>query len=338
MSDSTATFHDHLTVSSSPHVTTGLDTRRTMLFVLIALLPATVMSIVYFGPRALALAAVCVAASVFFEWGYEKLLKIRPTVGDLSACVTGLILALNLPANFPFWMAAIGCFVAIVVVKMLYGGLGRNFANPAIVGRIVLFLSFSSYMSNWPLTTFLRTADAVTGATPLGYLADDMLAESPSLLSMFLGNTGGAMGETCAIAILAGGLFLIATGVISYVIPLAFLATVFVFAALYTAFTGGSALTMGLWHLCAGGAMFGAFFCATDYVTSPIMKKAKIIYGIGCGALTMIIRLFCSYPEGVSFAILFMNILSPLLDRMIINRAYGIGKKEKKAKEEGEEA
>ena len=331
-------FHDQLVVSSSPHTVSKLDTRNTMLCVVLALLLPLVSAAVYFGLRAILLAAVCVAASVFFEWGYEKLLKQKITIGDLSACVTGLILALNLPANFPLWMAVIGCFAAIVVVKMLYGGLGKNFANPALVGRIVLFLSFTSYMSRWPVTRFAASAaDAVTGATPLGLLADGAVsASSSSVLSMFLGNVGGAMGETCVIAILVAGLFLIGMRIISPIIPAAFLGTVFVFALVYYGITGGAgsgyALHMALFHLCAGGAMFGAFFCATDYVTSPVLNPARFVFGVGCGLVTMIIRLFCAYPEGVSFAILFMNVMTPLLNRYFINRAYGVGKKEKTEK------
>ena len=329
-------YHDHLIVSSSPHTMIRLDTQRTMGYVLIALAPALAAATVFFGARALLLAAVCIASCVFFEWGYEKLLKQKVTVGDLSACVTGLILALNLPANFPLWMAVIGCFAAIVVVKMLYGGLGKNFANPALVGRIVLLLSFTSYMSSWPVTRFAaQTADAVTGATPLGLLADGALSEAPSVLQMFFGNIGGAMGETCVIAILIGGFFLIALRLISPVIPATFLGTVFIFGLVYygaQGMSGAEALRMAAFHLCAGGAMFGAFFCATDYVTSPILRPAKVIFGIGCGLITMIVRLFCSYPEGVSFAILFMNVMTPLLNRVTIDHFYGIREAEKKAK------
>lgn len=311
-----------LSVSSSPHIVTNLDTTRTMMNVLIALVPALIVSNIVFGLRVLALTIVCVASCVFFEWAYEKLMKKTVTVGDLSACVTGAILAFNLPAGFPFWMAVIGCFVAIVVVKMLYGGIGRNFANPAIVGRIVLLLSFTTQMTTWPVTRMAAT-DATTGATPLALLSEGT-KNLPSLKDLFLGLTGGAMGEVSAVAILIGGIYLIVKRIISPVIPATFIGTVFVIALIYYGVKGGdySALHMALYHVLAGGVMLGAFFCATDYVTSPIMTSAKIIFGFGCGAVTMIIRLMCGYPEGVSFAILFMNILAPLLDKMVTERYY----------------
>lgn len=342
-------YYDNLTVSNSPHLVTSLDTTKTMLFVVAALCPAAVMSIVYFGVPAVVLIAVCMAACAFFEWAYEKILNKPVTVRDGSALVTGLILALNLPANLtrlesiqypifmPILIAIIGSFVAIVIVKQLFGGMGRNFANPAIVGRITLFLSFTSFMSCWPTTNFQKI-DAVTSATPLGYLADGSLAYAPSLKDMFLGNIGGAMGETCALAILIGAIFLIAKKIISPIIPVCFVATVFIFALVYYAAIGGgpdgqSALYMAAFHIFAGGVMFGAVFCATDYVTSPIMPLGKVMFGIGCGLVTMIIRLFCSYPEGVSFAILFMNIMTPLLNNIAEDQFYGISKRKKAAAE-----
>ena len=333
-------YYDNLAVASSPHLVTALDTQKTMMWVLIALIPSFIASVFYFGAGAVILTVVCAACSMFFEWGYERLLGKKVTVKDLSACVTGVILAMNLPANLPVWMAVIGCFVAIVIVKQLYGGLGRNFANPAIVGRIVLLLSFTSYMTTWPVTRLNQTADALTGATPLGLLADGALAEAPSLKDMFLGNSGGAMGETCTIAILIGLVILIAKKIISPIIPCFYIGTVFVFSLIYYSVTGGdySALHMALFHTLAGGVVFGATFCATDYVTSPIMKYAKVAYGIGCGLVTMIIRLFCAYPEGASFAILFMNVMTPLLDMVAQNYFYGIGAAEKAAKKAAKEA
>ncbi|MDO5131722.1 MAG: RnfABCDGE type electron transport complex subunit D [Eubacteriales bacterium] len=342
-------YYDNLTVSNSPHLVTSLDTTRTMLYVVAALCPAAAVSILYFGISAVVMIAVCMISCAFFEWAYEKILNKPSTVRDGSALVTGLILALNLPANLthldsieypvfmPILICIIGSFVAIVIVKQLFGGMGRNFANPAIVGRITLFLSFTSYMSTWPLTRFQKAGiDAVTGATPLGYLADGSLTYSPSLKDMFLGNIGGAMGETCVIAILIGAIFLICMKIISPIIPVCFVATVFIFALVYYAATGGgpdgqSALYMACFHVCAGGVMFGAVFCATDYVTSPIMKLGKVMFGIGCGLVTMIIRLFCSYPEGVSFAILFMNIMTPLLNSIAEDRFYQISKRKKAA-------
>ena len=342
-------YYDNLTVSSSPHLVTSLDTTKTMLYVVAALCPAAIMSIVYFGIPAVVIIAVCMASCAFFEWAYEKLMNKPNTVRDGSALVTGLILALNLPANLthldaieypifmPILICIIGSFVAIVVVKQLFGGVGRNFANPAIVGRITLFLSFTAWMSTWPLTNFQKAGvDAVTGATPLGYLADGSLEGAPSLLNMFTGNIGGAMGETCVIAIVIGAIILIALKIISPIIPCCFVGTVFIFSLIYYAATGGgpegqSALYMACFHVCAGGVMFGAVFCATDYVTSPIMKMGKVMFGIGLGLVTMIIRLFCSYPEGVSFAILFMNIATPLLDSIAQDKFYNISKRKKEA-------
>ena len=351
-------YYDNLAVASSPHLVTALDTQKTMMWVLIALIPSFIASVFYFGLGAVILTAVCAVSSALFEWGYERLLgkKVtvkdlsacvtgvilgkKVTVKDLSACVTGVILAMNLPANLPVWMAVIGCFTAIVIVKQLYGGLGRNFANPAIVGRIVLLLSFTSYMTTWPVTRLNQTADALTGATPLGLLADGALAEAPSLKDMLIGNIGGAMGETCTIAVLIGLVILIAKKIISPIIPVCYMGTVFVFAFIYYSVVGGdySALHMALFHLLAGGVVFGATFCATDYVTSPIMKYAKVAFGIGCGLVTMIIRLFCAYPEGASFAILFMNVLAPLLDMLAQNQFYGIGAAERAAKKAAKEA
>ena len=341
-------YRQGLRVSSAPHLVTKLDTQKTMLYVVLALIPSVVMATVYFGAGAflrVALGAVfcCAAESI-----YNRLMKKPDTTKDCSFAVTGVILALNLPANFPIWMEAIGCVVAIVIVKCLYGGIGKNIANPAIVGRIVLLLSFTSYMTSWPLTNFQKASasaasgavDAITGATPLGQLADG--AETlPSLMDLFIGNVGGAMGETCTIAILLGGAFLIWKKIISPIIPLTFIGTIFVFSLIYYSFTGGAgqygALGMAVYEILAGGVFFGAFFCATDYVTSPIMDRGKFIYAVGCGVFTMIIRLFASYPEGVSFAILFMNILTPLIDRYVIRSYYGIAKAEKEVKKSAKE-
>ena len=333
-------YYDNLAVASSPHLVTSLDTQKTMMWVLIALAPSFIASVFYFGIGAVILTAVCTATCVFFEWAFERMLGKPVTVRDLSACVTGVILAMNLPSNFPVWMAIIGSFTAIVVVKQIFGGLGRNFANPAIVARIVLLLSFTSYMTTWPVTRLQQTADAVTGPTPLGYLADGALASAPGLKDMLIGNIGGAMGETCTIAVLIGLVILLYKKIIVPIIPLCFIGTVFVFSFIYYSVVGGdySALHMALFHVLGGGVVFGATFCATDYVTSPIMKWARVAFGIGCGLTTMIIRLFCAYPEGVSFAILFMNILAPTLDMVAQNRFYKIGEREKAAKKAAKEA
>lgn len=331
-------YKTNLLVTSAPHLVTTLDTRKTMFYVLLGLLPCIIAATIFFGPGALARVLFGGIFGFLFEWAYEKIMKKPDTTSDLSCLVTGVILALNVPANFPIWMMVIGIGVAIVIVKELYGGIGRNIANPALVGRVVLLLSWTSQMTTWPTTRFQQTVtDAVTGATPLGLLADGAMDQAPGLGQMFLGNIGGAMGETCTLAILIGGLFLIWKKIISPVIPCAFIGTVFVIALIYYAVTGGAgdynAFQMALYHILAGGVFFGAFFCATDYVTSPIMKRGRLIYGIGCGIVTMVIRLMCSYPEGVSFAILFMNIMTPLIDRYTERQFYGIAKREKMAKQ-----
>lgn len=284
----------------------GNDTRKTMLCVIIALMPALLVAVYNFGLRALLLTAVCVIACVLFEFLFEKLVKRRNTVGDLSAVVTGLILAYNLPPTLPYWMAVIGCLVAIVVVKQLFGGLGQNFANPAITARIVLLVSFSEEMTNWavPGTRFISASDAVSGATPLAQFAAG--EDVPSTMNMFLGTIGGSLGEVSALALLIGGVFLVITRVINPAAPIAFIGTVGLFT-----------LALGLdpvFHMLAGGVMLGAFFMASDPTTTPKTVAGKIIFGIGCGFLTVVIRVFGTYPEGVSFAILLMNILSPHID------------------------
>ena len=318
-----STKHTNLIVSSAPHVNNPVDTRSIMRDVVIALCPALLVSIYVFGARALIMTAVCAAACVIFEGGTRKLLNRPQTIGDWSAVVTGVILAFNLPVTLPIWMAIIGCFVAIVVVKQLFGGLGENFANPAIVGRIVLFIGFATPMTNWAVTSRMSSvirenaADAVTGATPLGLLASGKPV--PSNLDMFLGTINGSMGEISAIALLIGGCYLLWRKVITWEIPVAFLGSMVVMAVLMH--------QDPIFHIFAGGAMLGSIFMATDYVTSPITSKGKIIFGIGCGILTMLIRVFGSYPEGVSFAILLMNILTPHIDRWTRTHINGVDRK-----------
>ena len=328
--------YSNLTVSSSPHLVTKLDTQKTMMWVLIALVPSLLVSTFVFGPRVILLTAVCIAASMFFEWAYEKLMKRPNTVMDLSAAITGTLIAFNVPATFPLWMAVIGCFVAIVLVKQLYGGLGRNFANPAIVARIMLLVSFATQMTTWPVAKTMvpiMGADVVTGATPLAILGEGgAFSELPSTMDMFLGFIGGSVGEVSSIALILGGLILIWKKIISPATPVAFIGTVFVFAFIYYAINpveGASAVQMALFHILAGGVMLGAIFMATDYVTSPIMPLGKIIMGIGCGFFTMVIRLFAGYPEGVSFSILLMNIATPLIDMLCLRLEYGGGAKKK---------
>lgn len=332
--------YSNLTVSSSPHLVTKLDTQKTMMWVLIALVPSLLVSTFVFGPRVILLTAVCVAASMFFEWAYEKFMKRPNTVKDLSAAVTGTLIAFNVPASFPLYMAVIGCFVAIILVKQLYGGLGRNFANPAIVARIMLLVSFATQMTTWPaakemvpIMPGIQAADVVTSATPLAIIGEGgAFSELPPLMDMFLGFIGGSVGEVSAVALLIGGLILIWKKIISPATPVAFIGTVFVFSLIYYAakpVEGASAVQMALFHILAGGVMLGAIFMATDYVTSPIMPLGKVIMGVGCGLFTMIIRLFAGYPEGVSFSILLMNIATPLIDMLCLRLKYGGGAKKK---------
>ena len=320
--------YSNLVVSSAPHLVTNMDTTRIMLMVLIGLAPSFLVSIYVFGMRVIALTAVCIVASMFFEWAWNKLMHKTQTVGDLSAAVTGTLIAFNVPSGLPFWIAIVGCFVAIIVVKQLYGGMGKNIVNPAITARIVLFISFATEMTTWPLPRM--AADATSTATPLGVLAEGG-AELPSNMQMFLGFIVGSMGEVSAIALLIGGLFLIWKKIISPIIPCCFIGTVFVFALIYYGATGeGEALQMAIFHVLAGGVMLGAFFMATDYVTSPLLPMGKVIFGIGCGLLTMIIRLWGQYPEGVSFSILIMNCLTPLIENFCQKRLYGGAKKNEK--------
>ncbi|MDO4395639.1 MAG: RnfABCDGE type electron transport complex subunit D [Clostridia bacterium] len=324
-------YYDNLVVSSAPHLVTNLDTRKTMLMVIGALIPSFGVSIWVFGPRVISLTLVCVIASMFFEWAYNKLMHRPQTVGDMSAALTGVLIAFNVPSSFPYWMAVIGCFVAIIIVKQLYGGIGRNVVNPAITARIVLFISFATEMTSWPVAR-MSGIDAETSATPLGILSEGSIADLPSNKEMFLGFIGGSMGEVSALALLIGGLFLIWKKIISPIIPACFIGTVFVIALAYYGIKGGdvSALNMAIFHVCAGGVMLGAFFMATDYVTSPIMPLGKVIMGVGCGLITMVIRLWGSYPEGVSFSILLMNIMTPLIDQLCIRLTYGGAKKDEK--------
>ena len=290
------------------------ETKKTMLCVIIALMPALIMAVYNFGARAFILTLVCVAASVLFEFLFEKITKRENTVSDLSAIVTGLLLAYNLPPTFPYWMAIIGCFVAIVIVKQLFGDIGQNFANPAITARIVLLVSFSTDMAVWakPQERFLSAADAVTGATPLTQFAEGSTDSLPSNMEMFIGTIGGSLGEISAAALLIGAVILLVTRVISPAIPVAYIGTVFVFT-----------WALGLdpvFHILAGGVMLGAIFMATDPTTSPKTTVGKIIFGIGCGLLTVVIRVYGTYPEGVSFAILLMNILTPHIDSLTMRK------------------
>lgn len=293
----------------SPHFHRPRTTRSIMLDVIIALAPAMIASVIIFGLRSLLVIADCVAVCIVSEWGFEKICKKENTVGDLSAVVTGIILALNLPVGIPLWQAALGSVVAIVVVKQLFGGIGQNFANPAATARIILMTAFSGTMTSWAVPQpFNMTPDAVTGATPLAMMAKGETESLPSYLDMFLGNTGGCLGETCALALILGGVYLLIRGVISWHTPVAFIGTV----ALMSLVCGKDVLAQVL----SGGLMIGAFFMATDYASTPATKWGKIIFGVGCGLITILIRFWGNFPEGVSFSLLLMNILTPYIDKL----------------------
>lgn len=310
-------YYNNLIVSSSPHAVNNEDTQRIMGMVILALIPSLCVSTYVFGPRVLILSAVCVLSAVLFEYLWNMLMKKPQTVGDLSAALTGLLIAFNVPANLPYYIAIIGSAIAIIVVKQLFGGLGHNLFNPAITARIVLFISFATQMTTWPVP---RTAsvDATTGPTPLGLLKEGGAgADLPSNMDMFLGTIGGSMGEVSAIALIIGGLFLIWKKVISPITPVCFIGTVFIIALIAT-----GDIHMAVFHILAGGVMLGAFFMATDYVTTPLLPLGKVIFGVGCGIMTMLIRLFGAYPEGVSFGILLMNVLTPHIENFCVNRLY----------------
>lgn len=303
-----------LIVEPSPHRRTGLSTQLVMLNVILALLPAAVMGCVIFGVRAVVVLLVCIASSVIFEALCRIIMKKDQTIADLSAVVTGLLLGMNLPSTIPLWMAVIGSFVAIAVTKQLFGGIGQNFANPAIVGRIVMMLSFTAYMSNWAKPYWYReSADVITSATPLN--SDVLGTGAFTYKDLLLGNCGGCIGEVCALALIIGGVYLIIARIISPAAPIAFIGSV----ALLTALTGGDVL----YQLLSGGLMIGAFFMATDYATTPLTAKGKFIFGLGCGIITFVIRNYGNYPEGVSFSILIMNLLTPYIDRLTQTKPLG---------------
>jgi electron transport complex protein RnfD len=319
-----------LVVSSSPHLRNeGMSTRRLMLDVIIAMLPTAVASVIYFGGNALKLLIVAVITAVAAEYFYQKLTRQKTTIGDLSAVVTGMLLAFNLPASAPWWIAAMGSLIAIVLVKQMFGGIGNNFINPALAARTILMLSWTSLMAANVLPhagQWIATAatDAVSSATPLG--------ESPAaytLGQLFIGNIPGMMGETCKLTLLLGGAYLIFRRVIDWRIPAAFVGTAFV---LFLIHFGN--LHDVMYQLLSGGLILGAFFMATDYVTSPITPLGRIIMGVGCAGVLFVIRIYNgSYPEGCSFAILFMNVLTPLIDKLTMPKPFGYVKPAKPGKE-----
>lgn len=320
-----------LTISSSPHAHSPVTTQTIMRDVLIALVPALLGSIYFFGFRALLVTLVSAAACVFFEWGFCKIRKLHCKTYDLSAVVTGVLLAFVCPVTIPYWTIILGDFFAIVLVKMLFGGLGKNIVNPALAGRAFMF-SWPVLMSNWVKVGFsnaaglLSTADAVTAATPLAVMHQQKMLPEESILDMFLGNIGGCIGETSALLLIIGFIYLLYRKVITARIPLAYIGTVAILAFLFP--QGNDRIAWMAAQVFGGGLMLGAIFMATDYVTSPLTKLGQIVYGIGCGVITILIRYFGGYSEGVTYAILCMNACAVLLDKIGRPVKFGAPKKE----------
>lgn len=312
-------------VSSSPHVRAKDSTSRIMLYVIIALLPTSLFGIYNFGLKALLLILITIAACVATEWVFDKIVHKKNTIGDLSAVVTGLLLALNLPVSLPWWEAVIGGVFAIAIVKCIFGGLGQNFMNPALGARCFLLIAFAADMTNFNVTR--NGVDVYTGATPLALIRESGVS-AVNVRDMLVGNTAGTIGETSVIAILIGAIILILLGVIDLKIPGAYIITFAVFMFLFGASRFDFSYVVA--QLCGGGLMLGAFFMATDYVTSPITPKGKIIFGICCGLLTGIFRCFGANAEGVSFSIILSNILVPLIERFTVPKAFGQVKEAKK--------
>ena len=326
-----------LIATSSPHIRAAENTRSIMLDVIIAMLPALAWAVWMFGFKALTLTAVSAAGCVFFEWGYRKLMKKPQSVGDLSAVVTGMLLAFVSPVTTPHWMILVGDFFAIVVVKQLFGGIGKNFVNPALAGRAFLLGSYAGVMTSWAapgtkVPVIGSTVDVVTAATPLAYMkTGDMegLLANYSIRDMFIGNIGGSLGEISVLMLLIGGLYLLWRKVINWHTPVAYILTVAVLTFLFPK-AGASNLEWMLYSISGGGLFLGAFFMATDYATSPVTKKGQLIFGIGCGLFTVFIRYFGSYNEGVCYSIMVMNLCVALIDKHTRPARFGVVKSDKK--------
>ena len=313
-------------VSGTPHVRSKESIQSIMRDVIFALVPATAMGIYYFGLKALILIVAAILSAVFFEWLYEKITKKPVTISDLSAVVTGLLLAMNLPASAPIWVPIVGSAFAIIFAKQLFGGLGQNFINPALAGRAFLLASYPTEMTTWTAPTGFSGADAVAVATPLSQLKAGEL--TTSLGDLIVGNVGGCIGETCAIALIIGGIYLLYKHVISWKIPVIYIATVFILFAVI----GRHGVRMPLQEIMAGGVMLGGIFMATDYASSPVTPKGQVIFAIGAGLITYLIRTFGGYPEGVSYSILLMNVCVPLIERFTEPTIFGALPKTKEAK------
>ena len=312
-------------VSGTPHVRSKESIQSIMRDVIIALVPATAAGIYYFGLRALILIVAAIISAVFFEWLYEKITKKPVTINDLSAVVTGLLLAMNLPASAPVWVAIVGSAFAIIFAKQLFGGLGQNFINPALAGRAFLLASYPTEMTTWVVPNGLA-ADAATYATPLAQLKNGAL--DASLGQLVMGQVGGTIGETCAIALIIGGIYLLYKHVISWKIPVIYIATVFILFAVI----GRHGMRMPLQEIFAVSVMLGGIFMATDYASSPVTPKGQVIFAVGAGLLTYLIRTFGGYPEGVSYSILIMNCCVPLIERFTEPTIFGALPKTKEAK------
>lgn len=306
-----------LLVTSSPHIHSRVSVPSVMRDVIIALIPAVIAALYFFRLQAALLIITCVSAALISEAICQKVMNRDMSLDDYSAAVTGLLLALTLPASLPLWMGALGAVAAIVIAKHFFGGLGSNLFNPALIGRAFLTASFPAAMTSW-----IAPIDAVSTATPLGILKEAAGQPLPSLIQMLTGNIGGSMGETSAIALLLGGIYLLYKGHIDWRIPGSFIGTVFIITTIQ-GFSNGQGISLAFFHILAGGLFLGAFFMATDWVTSPITKNGRIIFGIGCGLLTVLIRLKGGYPEGVCYSILLMNTATPLIDRYTKARVFG---------------
>lgn len=322
-------------VSGAPFIRSKTDTQRIMLDVLIALLPAFCVAVWQFGTAAIIRVLASVIFCVFFEWAYRKLMKKNSTIHDLSACVTGVLLAFCMPSSVPVWVLAIGAFLAIVLVKQLYGGIGKNFLNPALAGRAFMAAGFPALMTAWSVPTALKATvvDSTTMATPLGALYGGTAAELPgyvNMMDLFLGKIPGSMGEISAAALLIGFVYLLIRKVISWRIPVSLLGTVAVLTLVFGRDGYGNVEWM-FFNLFSGGVMLGAIFMATDYCTSPVTPKGQLIFGVGCGCLTVLIRYFGGYPEGNTYAILIMNLLTWAIDKVTPQRQFGVSAEEFRA-------
>lgn len=315
----------NLTIASSPHIRSSESVQSVMRDVLIALAPAAIASIYFFRTGAIINIISSIVGAVLAEYLMQKILKKPITINDLSAVVTGLLLAFNVPASAPWWMTFVGGFFAIAVAKQLFGGLGMNFMNPALVARALLLASWPVQMTAWTLP-ITKSVDIVSTSTPLAFIKQSDVVERTGIMDMFLGNIPGSLGETSALLLILGGIYLIYRGVITYVIPAVYILTVAILAYAFSGFDS----SMIMYNVFGGGLMLGAFFMATDYATSPLTVKGQIIYAFGCGLLTSVIRYFGGYPEGVSYSILLMNVCTPLIERQVRPRVFGEVKKNEK--------